>query len=135
MKNEDILLIKKMIKYCDDIGTLMTRFDTDFERYKADISFQYSCNMCIIQLGELANRLSDEAKESSQNIPWRAIKGMRNLHAHDYENVDMEIVSLCREKSDYDDFFAAGHGEAEEQLKNAKYFVEKIEKYINLIKE
>lgn len=48
--------------------------------------------MCIIQLGELANRLSDEAKESSQNIPWRAIKGMRNLHAHDYENVDMEIV-------------------------------------------
>lgn len=92
MKNEDILLIKKMIKYCDDIGTLMTRFDTDFKRYKADISFQYSCNMCIIQLGELANRLSDEAKESSQNIPWRAIKGMRNLHAHDYENVDMEIV-------------------------------------------
>lgn len=70
----------------------MTRFDTDFKRYKADISFQYSCNMCIIQLGELANRLSDEAKESSQNIPWRAIKGMRNLHAHDYENVDMEIV-------------------------------------------
>lgn len=92
MKNEDILLIKKMIKYCDDIGTFMTRFDTDFEWYKADISFQYSCNMCIIQFGELANRLSDEAKESSQNIPWRAIKGMRNLHAHDYENVDMEIV-------------------------------------------
>lgn len=48
--------------------------------------------MCITQLGELVNRLSDEAKESSQNIPWRAIKGMRNLHALDYENVDMEIV-------------------------------------------
>ena len=27
MKNEDILPIKKMIKYCDDIGTLMTKFD------------------------------------------------------------------------------------------------------------
>ena len=25
-------------------------------------------------------------------IPWRAIIGMRNLHAHDYENVDLEIV-------------------------------------------
>lgn len=45
MKNEDILLIKKMIKYCDDIGILMIKFDMDFERYKADISFQYSCNM------------------------------------------------------------------------------------------
>lgn len=92
MRNEDILLIKKMIKYCDDIGTLMTKFDMDFERYKTDISFQYSCNMCIIQIGELANRVSEEIKGTGKNIPWRAIKGMRNLHAHDYENVDMEIV-------------------------------------------
>lgn len=48
--------------------------------------------MCIIQIGELANRLSDDMKENSKNIPWRAIRGMRNLHAHDYENVDLEIV-------------------------------------------
>lgn len=48
--------------------------------------------MCIIQMGELANRLSDEAKESSRNIPWRVIRGMRNLHAHDYEIVDLKIV-------------------------------------------
>ena len=32
MKNEDIQIIKKMIKYCSDIGTLMARFSTDFER-------------------------------------------------------------------------------------------------------
>lgn len=23
---------------------------------------------------------------------WHAIKAMRNLHAHDYENVDLDIV-------------------------------------------
>ena len=92
MKNEDILIIKKMIKYCNDINTLMVRFNKDFEKYKSDISFQYSCNMCIIQIGELANRLSEEEKENSKNIPWRAIIGMRNLHAHDYENVDLVIV-------------------------------------------
>ncbi|MBD5531263.1 MAG: DUF86 domain-containing protein [Lachnospiraceae bacterium] len=92
MKNEDNLIIKKMIKYCNDVNILLTRFNMDFERYKTDISFQYACNMCIIQIGELANRLSDEQKEGSKNIPWRAIRGMRNLHAHDYENVDLEIV-------------------------------------------
>lgn len=92
MKNEDAVVIKKIIKYCDDIGILMKKYDTDFERYKTDISFQYACNMCIIQIGELANRLSDETKESTGNIPWKAIRGMRNLHAHDYENVDLEIV-------------------------------------------
>ena len=92
MKNENTLIIKKMIKYCNDINSLMARLNTDLERYKTDISFQYSCNMCIIQIGELSNRLSDEARENSKNIPWRAIVGMRNLHAHDYENVDLEIV-------------------------------------------
>ena len=39
MKSEDIVIIKKMIKYCNDIHTLMVRFDKDFELYKKDISF------------------------------------------------------------------------------------------------
>lgn len=92
MKNEDNRIIEKMIKYCDDINTLLARFNTDFEKYKTDISFQYACNMCIIQIGELANRLSEETKENNKNIPWHAIRGMRNLHAHDYENVNLEMV-------------------------------------------
>ncbi|MDE5717699.1 MAG: DUF86 domain-containing protein, partial [Lachnospiraceae bacterium] len=48
--------------------------------------------MCIIQIGELVGRLSDEFLEENEQIPWRAIKGMRNLHAHDYERVDLDIV-------------------------------------------
>lgn len=48
--------------------------------------------MCIIQIGELVGRLSDEFVEEYNDIPWHAIKGMRNLHAHDYENVDLENV-------------------------------------------
>ena len=43
--------------------------------------------------------------------------------------------SLCREKSDYDDFHVAGREEAEEQLKNAKYLVQKIEEYVNAVNE
>ena len=41
--------------------------------------------------------------------------------------------SLCREKSDYDDFYVAGREEAEVQLKNAEYFVQKIGEYVSLI--
>lgn len=43
--------------------------------------------------------------------------------------------SLYREKSDYDDFYAASRMEAEEQLDNAKYFVQKIEEYVSVINE
>lgn len=39
--------------------------------------------------------------------------------------------SLCREKSDYDDFYVAGRAEAEQQLKNEKHFVQEVEKYVS----
>lgn len=43
--------------------------------------------------------------------------------------------SLCREKSDYDDFYIAGKVEAEEQFKNAKYFLQKVKEYVNMVSE
>ena len=92
MKDSDIEVLNSIVKYCNDIDSLMKKYNSSFETYETDISFQYSCNMCIIQIGELVGRLSDEFIEGVKHIPWHAIKGMRNLHAHDYENVDLEIV-------------------------------------------
>ena len=44
--------------------------------------------MCLMQIGELAGNLSDEFKDSHKEIPWRAIRGMRNVVAHEYANID-----------------------------------------------
>ena len=90
--NRDKDTIKKMIEYCQDIELLMTKYDESYELYQTDISFQYSCNMCIIQIGELITRLSDEFKKKNPQIPWKIIKNMRNIHAHDYEHVAMDIM-------------------------------------------
>lgn len=92
MNDRDRELLQKLIKYCDDIEFLMKKYFFDFHSYKEDISFQYSCNMCIIQIGELVSRLSDDFTEMHPQIPWHAIKAMRTLHAHDYERVDLTIV-------------------------------------------
>ena len=92
MNDRDRDVIRKMIKYCSDVDFLMKKYQSDFHAYKTDISFQYACNMCIIQIGELVSRLSESFLEEQDQIPWYAIKGMRNLHAHDYERVDLNIV-------------------------------------------
>ncbi len=92
MKDSNKIVLQKIVKYCDDILFLLKKYDNDIETFKSDISFQYSCNMCIIQIGELVTRLDDEFIDEHKLIPWRAIRAMRNLHAHDYERVDMEIV-------------------------------------------
>ena len=92
MKSEDRSILERIVKYCNDIKALLAEYENDFELYKNKISFQYSCNMCIIQIGELVGRLSDEFIGKHNEVPWYAIKAMRNLHAHDYERVDLEIV-------------------------------------------
>lgn len=92
MNPKDNAVRKKIIKYCNDIAALLKEYKHDFSAYQTVIAFQYSCNMCIIQIGELVSRLSDEFKEAYPEIPWNAIKAMRNIHAHDYDNVDLEVV-------------------------------------------
>ena len=102
MKNDDMGIIRKIISYCNDIEVLMKEYNSSFDAYKEKIAFQYSCNMCIIQIGELVSRFSDDFLDSHKDIPWHAIKAMRNLHAHDYEKVDFDIVweSLTKEIPD-----------------------------------
>lgn len=99
MKNEDRQVLEKIVGYCNDVESLLSEYGNDFELYRKRISFQYSCNMCIIQIGELVSRLSDEFLVEHSEIPWHAIKAMRNLHAHDYERVDLGMVwnSLTKE--------------------------------------
>ena len=92
MRNNDIIVLKKIIKYCNDVELLVEKYDNSFEAYVSDISFQYSANMCIIQIGELVGRLSEDFTQSNKDIPWSAKKAMRNLHAHDYDNIDLDIV-------------------------------------------
>lgn len=46
----------------------------------------------IIQIAENNSRLSDEFKKEYSEIPWFAIKGMRNKIVHNYGVVNMVIV-------------------------------------------
>ncbi len=46
----------------------------------------------IIQIAENNSRLSEGFKNKNDEIPWVAIKGMRNKIVHDYGILNMEIV-------------------------------------------
>ena len=93
-KNRDVnkIVIQKIIGYCDIINDLVKRFDSSFDLYISDMAFQLSCNMCILQIGELTKHLSDDFKEKYSEIPWHDIKSMRNIHAHEYEKVNFEYM-------------------------------------------
>ena len=46
----------------------------------------------IIQVAESNNYLTDDFKEQHKEVPWVAIRGMRNKIVHDYSIVNMAIV-------------------------------------------
>ena len=92
MSQKDKIIIQKILHYCKDIDEIINRFGDDIQIYKSDAAYQYACSMCIIQIGELVGQLSGELKNERQEIPWKLIKDMRNLFAHDYARVDNEIV-------------------------------------------
>ena len=52
--------------------------------------YRNSVVMPILQIGELAKKLSDEYLLENRTIPWRAIMGMRDIFAHHYGSVDYQ---------------------------------------------
>ena len=99
MSQRDKIIIQKILQYCKDIGEIINRFGDDIHVYISDLAYQYACSMCIIQIGELAGQLSDELKNARHEVPWKLIKDMRNIFAHDYARGDNEIVGDTLTKS------------------------------------
>lgn len=46
----------------------------------------------LIRIAENSDKLTEDFKARHSNIPWRAIKGMRNRIVHEYGNVDLSVV-------------------------------------------
>lgn len=79
--------------YCEDIKSFINRFGRDYETFITDRAYFNSIAMCILQIGELSNGLSEEYRESTkQYMPWGMIRGMRNWLAHAYNEIDESVI-------------------------------------------
>ena len=81
MNSRDFQIVKKMIKYCEEIFATHKFFNSSFELFKDSSGFVYrnSITMPIMQIGELAKLLSDDFLKEHNTISWREIKGMRDF--------------------------------------------------------
>lgn len=59
---------------------------------KSDRRTQAAILYEIIVVGEAANRLSRDFQAQHPNIPWKDIVGMRNILAHQYDEVGIDEV-------------------------------------------
>lgn len=92
IENRDRIILQKIIGYCKRIADNLKRFDNSRSIFESDTLLQDACCMCVIQIGELAGQLSEEAKRLNPAIPWRIIKDTRNFYVHAYGAVDIPSV-------------------------------------------
>ena len=83
--------------YCEDIldsGNAILQYikGMSFEEFCKDRKTYSAVIREFEIIGEAAGKLPDELKQRPSTVEWQDIKDFRNLLAHEYFGVDLEIV-------------------------------------------
>jgi uncharacterized protein with HEPN domain len=71
----------------------MEKHKYDFSDFESNDEFFGSISMFEMQIGELSGHLTtDFRNETIDIIPWRSIRGMRNLYAHEYDKMEAKDI-------------------------------------------
>ena len=97
--NRDRDIVEHILRYCNQVETAHQDFGRSKDRFVESTTYQNAVSMCILQIGELVGRLTDDFKTANADIPWHKIRGMRNYVAHEYGSIDFEIVWFASTKS------------------------------------
>ncbi len=75
-------------------GQLVLQFaqGVNREQLASDVLRQSAILYQISIMGEATKRLSREFREQHSEVPWDDVAGMRDIIAHQYDRVDLDIV-------------------------------------------
>lgn len=91
-RERDGILCKKMLDEITDIESFVSGMSQ--QEFSESKIAQKAVVMSLINIGELSKALSDEYLEAAKEIPWKAIRGMRNIAAHHYEAIRVPNIWL-----------------------------------------
>ncbi|MCG9887292.1 MAG: DUF86 domain-containing protein [Cyanobacteria bacterium] len=75
-------------------GQLILQFAQGLDRaqLRADLRTQSAILYQIAVMGEATKRLSKEFRDQHPEVPWGDMAGMRDIIAHQYDQIDLDIV-------------------------------------------
>lgn len=89
-ENDDRATLVDMLEFVREIGVFVdgrSRQDLDTDR-----TLLRALERMLELVGECARRVSESTRQAHPSIPWRAMIGMRNIIAHEYGRVDLDLV-------------------------------------------
>ena len=89
-RDKNVLL--HIVEYCNQTDETVDLFGKSYETFSSSHTYRNACCLCLLQIGELVNALSEEFLKGHTAIPWKQIKGFRNIVAHAYGTVEPAVV-------------------------------------------
>lgn len=95
MKND---VTSVLIKHINELYQILNRYNISdklnfVSEAETDLVFQKAILMSVGYIGELSKKLNDDIKNFNPAVNWRRLSTSRNIIFHDYDIVDMEIIS------------------------------------------
>lgn len=90
--NRDESILTHIVRYCDQVAEAIGIFGNEYTIFLSNNTYKNACCLCLLQIGELVGTLSAGFTTSHTEIPWKQIKGFRNIVAHAYGTIEPEIV-------------------------------------------
>jgi len=79
-----------MLRAIEEVGQDVE--DLTSEGFRQDGRTVRSVLWNLFVVGEAANALPDAVRARAPDVPWRSIRGFRNVLAHEYFGIDLDIV-------------------------------------------
>jgi len=90
MKKDMFVYIADMIESMEAIESYVDGLD--YKKFEENYLSQDAVMMRLSVIGESAAKLTTEFKKSYPKIPWKSMKGLRNLIVHDYSSVNLKKI-------------------------------------------
>ena len=94
IRDKDIQRIYHVLLYCVRIRIALQKIGQDYDAFVSADKFveRDAVSFYLLQMGELTRSLTEPFKERHSELPWKQMRGLRNMVAHNYGHVDFEII-------------------------------------------
>jgi uncharacterized protein with HEPN domain len=91
MLNKDYYILLSMLETVEKIIRYTSNYHSADELYQNDRDFD-AAMMNFIVIGEQVGKLTEELKSNNERIDWQKIYSLRNIIAHHYFGINVDIV-------------------------------------------
>ncbi|MFQ5660980.1 MAG: DUF86 domain-containing protein [Gammaproteobacteria bacterium] len=90
LEDRDAAYLWDMLQAAKEVEGMME--DYDLAGFLNNRMLQRAVERSIEIIGEAARRVSSNGQQATSEIPWREIIGQRNILAHEYGQIDHELL-------------------------------------------